>query len=178
VNEIKYLAVPDPANASAMTFWRIGGHGQLEAWPRQADYGPTLWRVPGPGREHVVPAGLKGSERREWIRNWTLTVRVPWMTQVRAAVDADPVSAGATFAALRTCCARCGRSLDDPASRSRALGSDCVQHFPDHLIAALCREVGRAYAAHLAGDEEAALLSRDAAYGDAYIRAQDEERAA
>lgn len=172
--DLRYVAVADE---SAMTFWRIGGHGQLKSWPHQADYGPTLWRVPGPGRVHVVPAGLKGSGRREWIRDWTMTVRVPWMDKVRAAVDADAITAAATFAALRTCCARCGRPLDDPASRSRALGSDCVQRFPDHMIAALCREVGRAFGAYLVGDEGGTLLSRGVAYADAVARIRDEERA-
>lgn len=171
--EIKYVAVPDPEDCAQMTFWRVDRYDRLVAWPNRASYGPTLWRVSGPGRSHVIPAGLKGGDRREWVQRWFHDVRASWMNKVCAVIDGDRVAAGATFAALSTCCAACGKSLRDPASRTRALGSDCVKKFSAETIAALSREVGRAYAAHLAGDEEGALMSRAAAYADADARRRD-----
>jgi len=175
-DQAKYFAVADPESGT-MTFWRRDNRGELAAWPRGTEFGPTLWKRPGPGREHVIPADLDAAARFAWIQDWHRTIRRPWLAKVKAAIDGDPVAAAARFAALQTCCARCGRSLEDAASRARALGSDCVTRFAPDVVSALVREVGRALAAREAGNEDAALISREAAYADAFGRLRDAENA-
>lgn len=176
--DMRYFALPDPTDSTVMVFFHLNRRGALVSWPPGTDFGPTLWRHPGPGREHVTPASLKGITRKLWIRDWHQRVRQPWIAEVAAAIDADPNTAAARFAALRTCCARCGRHLEDPASRARGLGSDCVSRFAPEYVAALTREVGRALGARNAGDHDGALIDCGTAYGDALDRAKDQEAAA
>jgi Family of unknown function (DUF6011) len=177
MTDLSYFAVADPASG-AMTFWRSNSDGRLTEWPARTGYGPVLWTKPGIGRDHVTPAELEGAARFEWVQNWHRTVRWPWLAEIKKAVEANPVEASARFAALQTACARCGRHLEDAASRARALGSDCVTRFSPEYVAALTREVGRALAAREAGDEDGALIDRGTAHGDALARVRDEERAA
>ncbi len=177
MNEANYFAVVDPASKS-MSFWFRNRRGVLVAWPRGSSFEPVLWKSPGPGREHVIPAGLEGAERFEWLQNWHWTVRQPWFATIKTSIEADPVAAAACFAALQTSCSRCGRHLEDVASRARALGSDCVTRFSPEYVASLTREVGRALAARDAGDEDGALINRSAAYADATGRLRDAEDAA
>lgn len=46
---------------------------------------------------------------------------------------ADPVASTKLFGAIHKRCGRCGTSLTDPASRARAIGPECIKHFPDSV---------------------------------------------
>lgn len=122
VVRIGYYAVPDPDDPSQMTYWRSARGGDLVPHPDKARYGPTLWKSPGPGHIHVVPAELHGQARRNWVHHWYATVRAEWLQHVKAAIDADPDGCAARFAAFTTRCCCCGRRLTDPTSKTYGIG--------------------------------------------------------
>lgn len=146
MTEPRYFAVPDPDDAARITYWRRSNDGQLAPWPAKARYGPALYRKPGPGHQHVIPAGLGGEERRQWTLRWFETVSGPWHLRARAAVEADPLVAAARFAGLKCACCICGRVLTDRASKTYGVGPDCREEWPDALLAAAAEAVGRAHA--------------------------------
>src|ERR1700733_3994733 len=74
----RYYAIPDP-EIGAVTFWYRARNGRLNPWPRGTDFGPVLWKRPGPGREHVVPGQLVGVHRALWVRDWYERVRGGWL---------------------------------------------------------------------------------------------------
>lgn len=132
----EYFAVPDPADAGRMTYWRSAGRG-LRAWPPAARYGPRLLR-----RE--VPAGLTGKPLRAFVTAWYRQHVAPWHDAIKTAIAEDPQKCAARFAALTTRCCLCGRSLTDPASKTYGIGPDCRAGLPGILLAELTEAVGRA----------------------------------
>ncbi len=146
VIEPRYFAVADPVDPGRMTYWRRDGGGRYRPWPAKARYGPDLWRDPGEGREHVIPAGLGDADRKRWLLDWAGRVSGPWHAQVQAAIEADPAGAAARFAALRCCCACCGRKLKDPTGRTYGVGPECRDGWPADRLAAAVEAVGRAHA--------------------------------
>lgn len=133
-----YVAVPDPADPTRITYWRRTG-GKLTPWPAKARYGPVLYRTD-------LPAGLSPQQRQEWIAAWYRQHSYPWHDQVSAAVDADPDGCAARFAAFTTRCCQCGKVLRDPESKTYGVGPDCRQGWPDAVLAAMVEAVGRAHA--------------------------------
>lgn len=145
-SEPRYFAVADPDDPGRITYWRRSANGQLAQWPAKACYGPALYRKPGPGHQHVIPAGLDGEDRRQWMLRWIEDVSAPWYRWVHGAIEADPVTAAARFATLKCACIICGRSLSDAASRAYGVGPECRGSWPDALLAAVSEAVGRAHA--------------------------------
>jgi len=163
----RYFAVLDDAAESA-TFWRLDRRGRLMAWPPGTRNGPSLWKEPGPGREHVIPAGLDGEARSQWMSNWVATVSGPWHDRIRAVIDADPDAAAARFAGFTSACYRCGRHLEDPATRAAGVGPECAPKIDPRVRAAITFEVGRALAARERGDLGGAQMSRERILRDAH----------
>ncbi|BCJ65133.1 DUF6011 domain-containing protein [Polymorphospora rubra] len=136
-----YYAVPDPADPTAMTYWRTGRRG-LAMWPPKARYGPLLFAAD-------VPPGLKGLDREAFIRNWAATVRTPWQEAVNAAIEIDPDGCAAMFAVFMTRCCYCGRRLTDPESKAYGIGPECRRGVPAPVLAAMANAVGRAHGLHV-----------------------------
>jgi hypothetical protein len=144
----RYFAVPDP-DTGDMTYWFRNAKDAIVAWPlrpRQAVYGPTLWTRPGPGRDHIIPDGLRVADRQAWIRNWATTVRIPWMGHILHAIDVDTVGSAARFAAFRSTCFICGLPLEDDDSKVWGVGPVCRPRVPVAFLEAAAREIGRAHA--------------------------------
>ncbi len=137
----EYFAVPHPSDAARMTYWRRGARGNLKPWPARARYGPEL-------RRSDVPTGLGPADLREWAAAWYRQHAVPWHAAVRAAIDADPDTAAARFAAFATRCCSCGRRLTDSASKTYGIGPECRADLPAAVLAAYAEAVGRAHADH------------------------------
>jgi hypothetical protein len=142
----RYFAVADPDDPTRITYWRRADSGQLAPWPAKARYGPALYRKPGPGHQHVIPAGLSGEERRQWLLAWIEDVSAPWHRRAHEAIKADPLAAAARFATLQCACVICGRSLSDVASRTYGVGPECRGSWPDARLADAAEAVGRAHA--------------------------------
>jgi hypothetical protein len=133
-----YYAVLDPSDPGRMTYWRQTKTGRAP-WPAKARYQPTLYTSD-------IPAGVRPSERGEWISQWHREHALPWWDALHAAIDADPIAAQARFAAFATRCCNCGRVLTDEASKAYGIGPECRRGFPDGVLAALAEAVGRAHA--------------------------------
>jgi len=141
VKDVRYFAVPDPDDATRMTYWRETARN-TSAWPNAAKYGPVLWK-------RDMPAGLSPSARQDYVARWYLEVRNPWLTKIRESLDTTRDEATARFAALQLRCGFCGKALTDPKSKTIGIGPDCRDGFPDSLIATFVEAVGRAHAEHL-----------------------------
>lgn len=139
-SERRYFAVPDPADAGLMTYWRQGR--QLTMWPPGVKHGPRL-------AAGDVPKQLRGTQRRSWIRRWFREIREPWDAAVRAALDADRDLAAARFAAFSARCCCCGRALSDPASKTWGIGPDCREGLPVAWLERFAILAGRAHADRL-----------------------------
>lgn len=155
MSDVQYFAVPDPDDASRMTYWRHRGDSgdplSLTAYPPRAKYGPLWFRKPGEGRKHVVPSGLSPYQRFQWVNRWHLEVRQPWEARVYAAINADRVAAAVRFGAFATRCCCCGRRLTDSASKTYGIGPDCRGGLPDGVLALFNAAVGRAHVEQLGG---------------------------
>lgn len=155
MSDVQYFAVPDPDDATRMTYWRHRGDSgdrlNLTAYPSGAKYGPLRYGKPGPGRKHVMPAGLGPYERFAWANRWHVEVRQPWEARVYAAVNADRVGAALRFGQFATRCCCCGRALTDPASKTVGIGPDCRGSLPAEVLAAFTEAVGRAHVQALGG---------------------------
>lgn len=152
----RHFAVIDPDGQSA-SLWHLNRRGHLVAWPRGTRNGPTLWKAPGPGREHVVPADLVRSARSAWISHWVETVSQPWHDAVREQITADPDRAAALFSYTVVNCCKCGRFLEDPESRATGLGPKCAPMVSPPIREALRREIGRLIAGRARQDVDADL---------------------
>lgn len=112
-----YYAVPDPGNAEVLTLWRVV-NDHVKASPPKALWGPVLYR-------RDVPKGLSTPDRAAWIRDWFQRVRFPWDEAVRAAIAADPETAGALYAKTSIRCRNCAKPLTDATSKAAGRGPDC-----------------------------------------------------
>ena len=153
----RHFAVLDPGGRAA-TLWHLDRRGRLVAWPRGTRNGPTLWKTPGAGREHAIPANLTGHARSAWISDWAATVSVPWHDRISATIAADPNQAAALFAFTAVTCCKCGRPLDDPESRASGVGPKCAPMIPTPLREAIRTQVRRLVAERAAEDDAAVLL--------------------
>lgn len=131
-----YYAVPDPNDASVMTYWRRDKRGQLQPWPERARYGPHLTRAD-------LPLELHGRHRDEWAASWMREVRAPWMSEVQRVIDDRPDEAAGRFAVFATRCCMCGRVLTDPASKTYGIGPECRSGLSDEQLAAMAEHVGQ-----------------------------------
>ncbi len=130
-----YFAVPDP-DTGDMTYWYRTTRGAIEPWPpREGKYGPRLL-----ARDIE---GLSAKDREAAVRTWSLTLRIPWDRQVRAALDADLDAAAARFAAFTSRCCICGRPLTDEKSKVLGIGPDCRTGIPTGVLEEFAREMGR-----------------------------------
>lgn len=112
-----YYAVPDPDNADVLTLWRVV-NDNVKASPPKAKWGPALFT-------RDVPKGLSKPDRDEWVRDWFRCVRYPWDEAIRAAIAADPETAGALYAKTSIRCRNCNTPLTDESSKAAGRGPDC-----------------------------------------------------
>lgn len=138
-DDLRYLAVVDPAEPALMTYWRRMPSGGVKPWPEKSKYGPRLLKS-------QVPADMKGTDRAEYVRAWFQRVSNPWHDQITAAIEADPQGCAARFAQLQTRCICCGRVLTDPESKVYGIGPDCRRGFSDEEGSEWVESVGRAQA--------------------------------
>ena len=140
-----YFAVPDPLDPGVMTYWyrvkRGRSAGQLAPWPPKARYHPATWRD--------IPKGLTADEQREAVLAYYAPV-MEARREIALIIDADPDTAAARFAALRTACCHCGKALTDDRSRVYGIDPECRHGTPPALLDRYAAAVGRAHAELLA----------------------------
>jgi hypothetical protein len=109
-----YYAVPDPDDPAVVICWRWSSTGKkrgLRPWSGGAMYGPATQASRGrPARPYTIEV------RRAWM---------DWLSEIRAAIEADPVAAGKLFASITGRCRMCGKVLTDPESVVEGIGPDC-----------------------------------------------------
>lgn len=137
--DVAYFAVPDPSDATRMTYWREAG-GKRKPWPAKATYGPALYRTD-------LPDGLDWQARQDWIADWMRANAWPWYEQVNAAIEADRAGCARRFAEFTSRCCQCGRKLRDPATKVEGIGPECREDAPAWLMTAAASEVSRVHAA-------------------------------
>lgn len=109
-----YYAVPDPDNADVITYWHASDD-DLTPWPRNAKYGPVLYR-------RDVP---KKQPERNAVREAFWGRRRAWHETIRQLITADLDAARALFAGDTIRCYECGRVLTDDTSRRLGVGPEC-----------------------------------------------------
>jgi Family of unknown function (DUF6011) len=106
------------------SYWRRKNKGKskrptFEPWPLKAKYGPRLLK------SDPRLKGLKGEERRAFVRSWYEGVKGAYMESVVEAIAADPVTAGKRFAELQMRCCMCGKVLTTDGSKVVGIGPEC-----------------------------------------------------
>ncbi|HEX2173710.1 MAG TPA: DUF6011 domain-containing protein, partial [Dehalococcoidia bacterium] len=98
-----------------MTYWRWAP-GSLSPWPEKARYGP--WATRG---DHPP---FHTEEYTTWVRALARDLD-RYHATVKAAIEADPVTAGKRFADFASRCCICSKTLTDTLSKTYGNGPDC-----------------------------------------------------
>jgi Family of unknown function (DUF6011) len=143
-----YFAVPDPLDpkwpdSTRLAYWyrpkRGRQAGRIRPWPPRRNRWGVLLRsdvlAQPPGREREVYQ----------INHWTL-VRAGrrWVAEQ---ISEDPIGCAARFAASKSICCCCGKSLTDERSKTYGIGPDCRQGIRPEVLAALIERMAVAHAA-------------------------------
>lgn len=110
-----YYAIPDPDNPERTTTWRVHPDGTRTPWPRNARYGPVLYR-------RDVPTDPE--QRKATIRAYQ-ELLTTWCRAVAEQLTADPDTAAMRFAVINIRCSRCARALRDETSKRLGIGPEC-----------------------------------------------------
>lgn len=144
-----YYAVHNPADPTAVTYWRMSAKG-LNPWPARAKYGPVLMRADVP-RELYKPA--RRPDLAAWVKDWYRTNRSAWEASIRALIEADLAGCARRFAEFTIRCCNCGRALTDENSKVLGLGSECRRGIEPGTLAALITPlIGQAHAGALGAE--------------------------
>lgn len=127
-----HYAIPDPHDPTVVSMWRVK-RGQMEPWPKQARFGPRLYRrdlPPEPEQARVA------------IEAYWVTVR-GYREEVATLLATAPEQAAARYAAVTFRCAMCNRALKVPESNGYGVGPECRSWMPSSLLATYAAQVAR-----------------------------------
>lgn len=129
---VGHYAIPDPHDPAVVSMWRVR-RARLTPWPKEARFGPVLYRRDLPGDR----AQAQLVQDAHWA-----TVRA-YREQVAAILAAEPEQAAARYAAVTFRCASCNRPLKVPESNGYGVGPECRSWMPPALLAAYAAQVAR-----------------------------------
>jgi hypothetical protein len=121
-----------------MSYWHRNKAGDLVPWPLRHN----RWDHVVVDPSELPPGGFADwlAEERfrdEYAKKHEERVRAA-MEIVGAAIEADPVTAGARFALHHTLCFCCGKPLTEDQSKAYGIGPDCRRDMdPDTLAQAV-----------------------------------------
>lgn len=132
----QYYAIPDPLDPGKVSYWyrpaKGRDEGRIVSWPpRRSRWGSLAHRdVP-----HDKKTDRDGYSA--FVRAYFLKVHAAHGLAVKA-IDANPGTAAARFAAFTVRCCHCGKTLTDERSKVYGIGPECRTGVdPDRLAAAM-----------------------------------------
>jgi hypothetical protein len=142
--EQRYFAVPDPLDATKVSFWYLPKRGskkdKLQPWPPRENKWGVLWHKD-------IPEEIRKDEpaRQAYALAYFDTVKAARKT-IEALICANPDRAAARFSRLAICCCCCGRTLREERSKTYGIGPECRHGASTELLAYLMEHVKVAYA--------------------------------